>query len=110
MRLKRDRMDGIKARGGGTIISLEVHTNSKRLEFAGLNPWQKRFVLKVKAPPTGGKANKEIIKFLSDFFKIPSNKLRIVSGIKTTRKSIFVEIAEDAVADRLKEFLNFQRC
>ena len=97
-------MDGIRTVEGGTIISLEVHTKSKRLEFAGLNPWQKRFILKVKAPPTGGKANKEIIKFLSNFFKIPSNKLRIVSGIKSSRKSVFVEIAEDEVTDRLKEY------
>lgn len=34
----------------------------------------------ISAPPVGGKANKELIKFLSQEFVVPKDKIKIISG------------------------------
>lgn len=36
--------------------------------------------IRVAAPPEKGKANTELIKFLSKHFQIPKNKISIISG------------------------------
>lgn len=34
----------------------------------------------ISAPPVGGKANKELIKFLSQEFVVPKDNIKIISG------------------------------
>lgn len=46
--------------------------------------------VRLKAPPVDGKANEELIKFLSKKWKIPKNNIEIKSG-KTSKNKI-VEI------------------
>lgn len=44
--------------------------------------------IKLKAPPVDGKANEELIKFLSEEFKIAKSKIEIVKGKKGRNKVI----------------------
>ncbi len=46
--------------------------------------------IKISAPPIENKANKELIEFLSDIFKINRSKIKIVSGDKSKLKKILI--------------------
>jgi len=47
--------------------------------------------IKLKAPPIDGKANEELIKFLSSEWKIPKTKIKIIRGLTSKNKIIKVE-------------------
>ncbi len=49
----------------------------------------------VKAPPEKGKANQELIKFLSQRLEIPKGEISIISGLKSRRKEILLKADED---------------
>ena len=38
-------------------------------------------IISIKSEPKHGKANKELIKKTSDFFGLPENSIRIISGL-----------------------------
>jgi len=48
-------------------------------------------VVFLKAPPTGGKANKELVKILSKKLGLSSSKIKIVKGLKSRKKQVLVE-------------------
>lgn len=45
--------------------------------------------VKVSSPPEDGKANKEVIERLSDYFDVPKSKITIKSG-HTSREKVFL--------------------
>jgi len=46
--------------------------------------------LRIAAPPIRGKANQELIKFLSDILGVGKSKLTIAKGMTTKRKVIVI--------------------
>ncbi|WP_292460333.1 DUF167 domain-containing protein [Methanothermococcus sp.] len=71
----------------GVLIDVEISPNAKKNEIGGINEWRKRLIIKIKAQPIEGKANKEIIKFLKKIFK---KDVEIVSGLTSSQKTILV--------------------
>lgn len=67
------------------------------------------FVVFISSPPDKGKANKEIIKLLSDRLKISSSYVSIVSGQKSRDKIAEINCKDgmaftiDKIRDMLKE-------
>ena len=47
--------------------------------------------IKLKAPPVDGKANTELIKFLSKEWKIPKTNITITKGQTSKNKTIIIE-------------------
>lgn len=47
-------------------------------------------VVNVKAPPEDGKANKELIAYLSEVFDVPKTRMEISSGAGARQKRIFI--------------------
>lgn len=47
-----------------------------------------RLKIKIKAPPEKGKANKELIKFLSKLLKIKKNEIEIIKGKTSQDKTL----------------------
>ena len=54
-------------------------------------------VIKIKAPAQDGKANVELIKFLSEKLGLPKSKIRIVSGFAAPYKKLEIDADESAV-------------
>jgi hypothetical protein len=76
----------------GTVIALDVTAGAKETDFPrGYNAWRKSIVFLVREPPEGGRANTEIVKYLSEFFCIPTSRIRILSGASSHRKRVLVE-------------------
>lgn len=65
-------------------IEIKVIPNSDVEEILEAEP----LVVRVKEPPTKGKANKAVIKLLSRYFNA---NVRIVSGTKSRRKIVEIE-------------------
>ena len=40
----------------------------------------------IKSKPELGKANRELLKLLSDYFHVPSDKIKIIQGEKSRKK------------------------
>ncbi len=46
------------------------------------------YKIKVKAPPEKGKANKEVMEMIADYFHVPKSKVRILRGHTAQKKTI----------------------
>lgn len=70
-------------------ISIKVKPNAgeSRVEKAA----EGQFVVKVKAPAKEGKANKEAIKALAEYFSVPKSAVCIKSGLKSKQKIVEIE-------------------
>lgn len=81
-------------------ISVRVHPNAARSEIVGVadGVWQ----VKVSAPPVKGKANKELIAFLSRLLGVSKSRIAIIKGHTTRNKIIAVDgLSQEDIMKRL---------
>lgn len=87
-------------RSSQALLSVKVTPNARRSELAGwASDEQGRPVLlvKLKAPPIEGKANAELIRFLSEALDCPKGQIVLVRGGSSRQKSL--EIPAEAAAN-----------
>ncbi|HOO56707.1 MAG TPA: DUF167 domain-containing protein [bacterium] len=59
----------------------------------------------LKAQPEGGKANRELVKLLSRWLKVPAENVEIVSGASSRRKRVRATgVARENLDELLKNF------
>ena len=68
------------------MINVKVHTNSKKNEVIKIDNYN--YEIYTNVVPENGKANKNVIELLSDFFKIGKTRIKIVKGEKNKIKVI----------------------
>lgn len=44
----------------------------------------------IKSKPDLGKANRELIKLLSKYFQVSTDKIKIIQGIKSRKKVVYI--------------------
>lgn len=44
--------------------------------------------IKLKSPPVDGKANEELVEFLSEYYNIPKSSVKIKKGLKSKNKIV----------------------
>ena len=72
-------------------LEIKVTPNARKNQIAG---WVgDKLKIKISKPPEKGKANKELIKYLSEEWKLPRNCISIKQGFKSREKTI--EIASN---------------
>jgi uncharacterized protein len=71
---------------GRLIISVRVVPGARKSELAGL--YQDNFKIKIKSPPVEGKANDELISFLSELLGISKKSIIIIRGQNSRLKVI----------------------
>ncbi len=85
-------------------IVVQAHPGAKRNEVVRFEEgiWH----LKIAAPPTEGKANKELIEFISEVLDISKSRIAIEKGATGHRKLISLQgIAQETVEERLNKLL-----
>ncbi|HUU77695.1 MAG TPA: DUF167 domain-containing protein [candidate division Zixibacteria bacterium] len=82
-----DFYDVITQTSNGIIVKLTVKPNSKKQDFI---IDQGFLFVSVKSPPDKGKANKELIKYLSEIFNISSSNFELISGQTSRDKKLLV--------------------
>ena len=73
----------------GVVINFKVSPGASRTAVSDVTENTVR--IRVAAPPVEGKANKEIIKFLSKLFKIPKSNIQIIGGEKSKNKIVLLQ-------------------
>lgn len=80
-------------------IFVKVQSNAKKEAVEKLDPparglrWagDAHFVVFVKAPPAGGKANQAVLRLLADYFGVAPSRLKIIAGRSARRKIIQID-------------------
>jgi hypothetical protein len=87
----------------GAALTIRVTPRARKTEFSGiLDDGTVR--IRVSAPPVEGKANRELIKFLSKVLKVRRNKIEIVAGKKSLDKIVSViDLSAEEVQQRILE-------
>jgi len=88
-------------------IWVQVHPNARRNEVQGEKDgiWQ----LKIAAPPVRGRANQELINFLSDVLQVSKSSLTIEKGLSRRRKLIDIRgLAQEQVKARFNDIIRQQ--
>lgn len=81
-------------------ISVRVYPNAAKNEVAGFADGVLR--LKIAAPPMQGKANRELIDFLSQILGVSKSRLAIIRGHASRSKVIVVtDLSQDNALKRL---------
>ncbi len=84
----------------GAVVRIEVTPGSKKVGF-GYNEWRKAIEVKVRSPAQSGKANRELLKLLSDLF----GYAEIVSGEKSRLKTVKIGATKREVIEKLEELI-----
>jgi uncharacterized protein (TIGR00251 family) len=72
-------------------IILKVYLQPKSSKNEVVGPYRDGIKVKVTAPPTEGKANEALIKFLAKEFKISASSIEILKGHNSREKIIRIE-------------------
>ncbi|MCX7982369.1 MAG: DUF167 domain-containing protein [Syntrophales bacterium] len=95
-------MVDIKETRSGVVIQVHVVPRAARTEF--LDAQEGPLRIRVAAPPVEGKANREVIAFLSQLLKVAASRISIVGGARSRLKRIEVEgITPGEFVKRLSE-------
>lgn len=87
-----------------TVIRVRVQPRSSRREILEQKEGVWRIAL--TSPPTEGKANHELLKFIAKRLSIAPSQLELVSGVKSRDKRIEVDGLNDSqVTERLSAHL-----
>jgi len=79
-----------RVEGDKILLEIKAVPGASKTELAGIKDGRLR--IRLAAAPEGGKANAELISFLSKALDCPKRDLRIVSGEKSRLKVIAVPI------------------
>jgi hypothetical protein len=85
-------------------IAVQGHPGAKRNEVVRFEEgvWH----IKIAAPPAEGKANKELVEFLSEVLDISKGRINIDKGTASHRKLIELEgITKEAAEERLRKLI-----
>jgi hypothetical protein len=88
-------------------IAVQGHPGAKRNEVVRFETgvWH----IKIAAPPTEGKANKELIEFLSEVLDISKSRISIDKGTTGHRKLIELEgMTKEAAEEKLREAMGIE--
>lgn len=71
------------------ILELHVQPGAARSEFAGKHG--ERIKIRLAARAVDGKANKALVEFLAEYYRVPKRSVRIEAGLKSRDKRVVIE-------------------
>lgn len=81
-------------------LNLKITPNARVNEFIGVQDGIVCF--KIKAPPTEGKANQELVNYLSRLLGIPKSRLEIIRGHTSRNKAVeIIGLSAEEISLRL---------
>ncbi len=93
----------IKNHPRGTLLQLYIQPGASSSEISGIHG--DRLKVKIKAPPRDGEANEELIRCLSEIFKISKSGIFLIRGESSRQKDLLLELSPDKVTILLQELL-----
>lgn len=88
-----------------SLLDVKIIPRSRTNAIAGYDNHVLK--IKIKALPEKGKANKELIRFLSKMLHIPKSSIKIKSGMASRQKTIEIQnLSPKELDNRLQDLLN----
>jgi hypothetical protein len=89
------------------FLTVRVAPSSSKNEVVG---WMSNGVLKIKiaAPPVDGKANTELVAFLSKILKLPKTEIEITNGLTSKKKTVRLPLDQETLVKILAVDLSIQ--
>ncbi len=82
-------------------LAVQVQPNARRNQL--IRQKDGVLVVRIAAPPTDGKANRELAKYLGDILGIAKSRVVIQKGARAKRKLVIVKEVDQ---DRVKEIID----
>jgi hypothetical protein len=79
----------IEEKKDGIIFRIRVRPSASRNEIKGL--YGEALKIDINAPPVGGKANRECVRFLAKELRVPKSDMEILSGLKSKNKLVKIK-------------------
>jgi uncharacterized protein (TIGR00251 family) len=83
----------------GTEIDVMVSPHSSSSGIQGIDEWRNRIIVRIRAPPEAGKANKELVELFSGLM----GKAELGRGSTNRMKTIVVQLGREEVLRILEE-------
>lgn len=83
------------------VLNIKVSWGAKNNQIMGIE--DNCLKIRINARPEKGLANKQIIDFLSEIFKIPKSKITIKHGLTSKKKEI---VLSDVSLQKIDEYFN----
>ena len=95
-----DLSDVIRKNDDGIEVEIYVSPRSSKQGLDGFDEWRNRLIVRVRAPPLDGRANKEVEQLMKE---ITGMKSAVVKGMTDRRKTVFIEGNPDIIIKKLEE-------
>jgi len=92
--------DVIRKNDDGIEVEIYVSPRSSKQGLDGFDEWRNRLIVRVRAPPLDGRANKEVEQLMKE---ITGMKSAVVKGMTDRRKTVFIEGNPDIIIKKLEE-------
>lgn len=90
--------DFVKAASGGCFLSVIASPGAAETAIEGVDEWRNALRIRIRAEAERGKANEELVRFLSHALSLNQEDVRVVRGGRSHRKVVFIPIPrEDAM-------------
>jgi len=92
----------IQSKREGVVLSVSVSPGAKKSEVIGPTP-DGFLKIRLAAAAIEGKANKELIRFLSEFLELRKSDIEIISGETSRKKRIFIQSVQlETIKNKLR--------
>lgn len=96
--------NGIQIKDRIVVFAIYVQPNARRTEFEKIHDDQIK--IKIHAPPEDGKANEELIRYVSQLFSLRKNQVEILSGHLARKKRIQLSFDQVLTIEDLNQYFN----
>lgn len=80
--------DAVKETPDGVTLDLEISPGARETAVHGYNPWRRRIEIRLSEKAEKGRANDQLVSFLSDLFGVNTRNVQIIMGMTNSKKSV----------------------
>ena len=85
----------------GCVIHLTVKFGPHSRFPFGYDTWRKRIIIQLNKEPIKGQANNEILRQIALYFNLTENEVKIVYGLRSREKGVFLKASVATVEQNL---------
>ena len=94
---REETSDYVRPKGEGCTITIEASPGADRTEIAGVNPWRGALQIRIAEDPRQGRANDELLQFLSEKLSLRKSSITFVKGVRSSLKVLYIPLSADRV-------------
>lgn len=97
-----DLSDVTRKTEDGLEVEIYVSPRSSKQGLDGIDEWRNRIIVRVRAPPLDGRANKEVEKLMRE---LTGMKSTVIKGMTDRRKTVSIQGDYEIIAKKLEDAL-----